>query len=55
MTFAMGHGKEYKIGIFVLAVLLVSFFVINFLRGKDIFNREMTIVSSYNDVEGLVQ
>ena len=32
--------KELKIGIFVISVLVVSFFVINYLRGEDIFNRE---------------
>ena len=47
--------REFKIGCFVLAVLLISFFVINFLRGKDIFNREMYVVSSYDNIEGLVQ
>ena len=46
--------REFKIGCFVLAVLLISFFVINFLRGKDIFNREMYVVSSYDNIEGLV-
>ncbi len=47
-------SREFKIGIFVLTVLLISFFVINFLRGKDIFNREMSVRSSYDNVAGLV-
>lgn len=51
----MKQRREFRIGIFVLAVLVISFFVINFLRGKDIFGKEMTIVSSYDNVEGLVQ
>lgn len=46
--------KELKIGIFVVAVLVASFFVINYLRGKDIFDKEMEVVSRYDDVEGLV-
>ena len=50
----MKHTKEVKIGAFVLSVLVISFFVINYLRGKDIFNREMEICSVYENVEGLV-
>lgn len=50
----MKLNREFKIGCFVLTVLAVSFFVINFLRGKDIFNREISIAASYDNVEGLV-
>ena len=46
--------KELKIGIFVISVLVVSFFVLNYLRGEDIFTREYEIVSRYDNVEGLV-
>ena len=46
--------KELKIGIFVVAVLVASFFVINFLRGEDIFDREYILTSRYDNVEGLV-
>lgn len=46
--------KEVKIGIFVVVVLVASFFVINYLRGKDIFNREMDLTAYFDDVEGLV-
>ena len=46
--------KEWKIGIFVVAVLVASFFVLNYLRGEDIFNREYRVVSRYENVEGLV-
>ncbi len=46
--------KEIKIGIFVVVVLVASFFVINYLRGKDIFNREMDLTAYFDDVEGLV-
>lgn len=48
------HKKELKIGIFVVTVLVVSFFLINYLRGEDIFDREIELVSRYDDVEGLV-
>lgn len=46
--------KELKIGIFVVAVIVASFFVLNYLRGEDIFNREYKVVSRYDNVEGLV-
>lgn len=48
------HVKELKIGIFVVTVLVVSFFLINYLRGEDIFDKEIELVSRYDDVEGLV-
>ena len=50
----MNHSKELKIGIFVVTVLVVSFFLINYLRGEDIFNREIELVSRYDNIEGLV-
>ncbi len=50
----MKFSKELKIGIFVVTVLTASFFLINYLRGKDIFNKEIEISSRYTDVEGLV-
>lgn len=46
--------KELKIGIFVISILVVSFFVLNYLRGEDIFNREYELVARYDNVEGLV-
>ena len=48
-------SKELKIGIFVVVVIVVSFFVLNYLRGEDIFNREYELVSRYENVEGLVE
>ena len=50
----MKVSKELKIGVFVIVVLTASFFLINYLRGKDIFNKEIEISSRYADVEGLV-
>ncbi len=50
----MKASKELKIGIFVVAVLTVSFFLINYLRGEDIFNREIELTSTFETVEGLV-
>ena len=51
----MKYSKEFKIGLFVVTVLTASFFVINYLRGQDIFNQEIEIVSHYENVEGLVE
>lgn len=50
----MKISKELKIGSFVVGVLIISFFVINYLRGEDILNREMELESRYDNVEGLV-
>jgi phospholipid/cholesterol/gamma-HCH transport system substrate-binding protein len=47
--------KELKIGVFVVVVLVTSFFVINYLRGKDIFNREIEVVGYFDNVEGLAE
>lgn len=48
------HTKEFKIGLFTVVVLTASFFIINYLRGEDIFNREIELFSTYENVEGLV-
>ncbi len=50
----MKLSKEFKIGVFVIAVLVITFFVINYLRGQDIFNRNINVVSKYENVEGLL-
>lgn len=50
----MKYGKELKIGIFVVVILTVSFFLINYLRGEDIFNKEFEVSGRYDNVEGLV-
>lgn len=46
--------KELKIGTFAVIVLVVSFFMINYLRGEDIFNREIELRSEFSDLQGLV-
>jgi len=46
--------KEAKIGVFVVIVLTATFFVINFLRGKDLLGREMEVKAYYENVEGLL-
>ena len=47
-------NKELKIGIFVILVLAATFLVINYLRNKDIFNREYEVSAVYEDVHGLL-
>lgn len=49
----MKASKELKIGIFVTVVLILSFIVINFLREKDIFNRDMEVSAIYGNACGL--
>ena len=50
----MKYANELKIGIFVIVILTASFFLINYLRGEDIFNNEYEVVGVYGNVEGLV-
>lgn len=50
----MNIRKEIKIGLLAIAVFIASFFLINFLRGKDVFNREIELVAYFDDVETLV-
>ena len=50
----MKISREFKIGFFAIAVLVVSFFLINYLRGEDIFNKEIEVSARFGKVEGLV-
>lgn len=45
--------RETKIGIFAALVLLSTFLIINYLRGADVFDKEITIISHYPAIEGL--
>lgn len=49
----MKFQKELKIGVFVVTVLVASFFVINYLRGRDIFGNEYEVVAHFDNLEGL--
>ena len=49
----MKMRKEFKIGVFVVTVLVASFFVINYLRGEDIFNSEIEVHSTYGNAREL--
>lgn len=50
----MKYSKEFKIGLFAILVAVATFFVINYLRGKDVFNKEIELVARFKSVEGLV-
>lgn len=50
----MKNSKEFKIGVFAVIVLVFSFFLINYLRGEDLFDREIELISRYDNLEGLV-
>ena len=39
----MKLSKEIKIGFYIVVVLTASFFLINYLRGEDIFNKEIEL------------
>ena len=50
----MKFGKEFRIGFFAVAVMTASFFLINYLRGEDIFNKEIEVSAIFPTVDGLV-
>ena len=45
--------RETKIGVFAALVLLSTFLIINYLRGSDVFDKEITLISHYPEIEGL--
>lgn len=49
----MKYSKELKIGAFAVTVIIMSFFLINFLRGEDLLNRENEFCARYDDLAGL--
>lgn len=51
----MKYSKELKIGAFFVTVLAMSFFLINFLRGEDLLNREIEVSARYDDLGGLTE
>lgn len=50
----MKYSKEIKIGLFAILILVATFFTINYLRGKDVFNREIELVAHFKTADGLV-
>ena len=49
----MNVKKEVKVGILVVAALLVLYFGIDFLKGSDVFNPAKTYYAHYSNVDGL--
>ena len=49
----MKMRKEVKIGIFTVAILALLYWGINFLKGRDLFNRNMTYYAYYDNVSGI--
>ena len=50
----MAIRKEFKLGIFVIVILVATFVVINILRGIDIFGREIKVYGYFEDAGALV-
>ena len=50
----MKYSKEIKIGLFATLVLAAAFFTINYLRGKDVFNKEIELTARFKTADGLV-
>ena len=49
----MKISKEAKIGIIVVAGIVLSFWGINYLKGKDFFSRQKVVYAVYQRVDGL--
>lgn len=45
--------KEVKIGIFAIVIMAILYWGINFLKGKDLFNRTNTFYAYYENVSGI--
>ena len=45
--------KEQKTGLFALVTLIATYFLINFLKGQDFFNKNNIYLVEYENVEGL--
>lgn len=45
--------RELKIGFFALIILLSLYFVVNYLKGKNLFSSRNSYISIYEDVTGL--
>ncbi len=47
--------REIKLGIIVTATIFVFVWGVSYLKGKDIFNRQLTIYAEYENVSGLLE
>lgn len=45
--------KEVKIGIFTVMILALLYWGVNFLKGRDLFNRSLTYYAYYDNVSGI--
>ncbi|TVQ88336.1 MAG: MCE family protein [Bacteroidetes bacterium] len=47
--------REFKIGLLTVAATFLFIWGLNFLKGKDIFSRQITFYAVYDDVTGLIE
>ena len=47
--------REFKIGIMAVAAIFLFIWGLNFLKGKDIFSRQLIFYAVYDDVTGLIE
>jgi phospholipid/cholesterol/gamma-HCH transport system substrate-binding protein len=48
-------SREVKLGLIISFTLFLFFWGFNYLKGKDIFSRQLSIYAEYDDVRGLVE
>lgn len=53
MNIKLQISKQLKIGIFTLIILVALFFLINYLKGRDLFGKTNLYFAEYDNVEGL--
>lgn len=51
----MKISREYKIGILATVTILLFVWGLNYLKGRDLFSKQITFYAIYNDVSGLTQ
>ena len=51
----MKISREVKLGFVISFTLFLFFWGFNYLKGKDIFSRQLSIYAEYDDVRGLVE
>ena len=51
----MKISREVKLGLIISFTLFLFFWGFNYLKGKDIFSRQLSIYAEYDDVRGLVE
>lgn len=51
----MKISREIKLGFIITATIFVFVWGVSYLKGKDIFNRQLTVYAEYDNVSGLVE